>query len=533
MENLSAQNPTSYLPKTEIKAWYALAVITAVTAFINADRSIMTILVEDIKADLSVSDADIGFIFGTGISIFYALFNIAVGKLSDVWSRKRLMAIGISLCSLMVAMTGMARNFFTLALCRIGVGIGEASLSPASISLIADYFSVNWRARAMSISASGVSLGTGFGIFLGGYILEFWTSTYPNHAIAPMGLKGWQAALIALAIIGLLLSLLLLTIKEPQRGGSEGIYTPPEEQPFLKTWQVMSTIFPVFSLWALYRLGGKQAVIKNLVLLIAFVMLAGLLIWLTGSLVQWVALFFGIYCVACWLQALKISDNAMYSMLMGCKTLLLIFLGVSLVIFFVAAMLTWVGPFYQRVFDVGSGEIGAVIGVTASVAGLGGTLTGGVISDLVRRHTAKAAGFVLLSAIALTLPIAFFMLTTQQLHLSYIAYGLYMFVVSSWYGVCLSLISELVMPRMRATTVALFTIVITFSGFAMGPYCVGYLSDMFLAQGLDGAQALQHSLTAALVVLPCAFAAIWVAIKSMDQDISMRETRAQRLGESC
>ena len=137
----------------------------------------------------------------------------------------------------MTALSGTARSFGALAAFRIGVGIGEASASPAAFSMLADYFSPKQRATVSGIYASGVYIGAGIGIFLGGLILDSWHSVYPDPESSPFNLRGWHVAFFAVGLPGILLAIWVATIREPVRGISEGLVTPPHPAPFREAWK--------------------------------------------------------------------------------------------------------------------------------------------------------------------------------------------------------------------------------------------------------------------------------------------------------
>ena len=117
-------------------ARYVLAVLVLVYVFNFLDRQIPAILAERIKEDLQIGDAQLGYLYGTAFAVFYALFGIPLGRLADAWDRRRLIAWGLGFWSLMTAASGFARTFGGLALARVGVGVGEASATPAAYSLL-------------------------------------------------------------------------------------------------------------------------------------------------------------------------------------------------------------------------------------------------------------------------------------------------------------------------------------------------------------------------------------------------------------
>ena len=182
--------------------WYALLVLVLVYVINFVDRQIISILAQDIKHDLHLRDAQIGFLYGTAFAVFYALFGIPLGRLADSWYRGRLIALGLGLWSAMTALSGFASSFAMLATARIGVGIGEASASPAAYSMISDYFPQEKRATALSIYSAGLYVGGGLSLPVGGLISSGWTRAWPHAADAPLGLAGWQAAFLAVGIPG-------------------------------------------------------------------------------------------------------------------------------------------------------------------------------------------------------------------------------------------------------------------------------------------------------------------------------------------
>jgi MFS family permease len=188
---------------------YALSVLLAIYTFNFLDRQILGILQESIKADLGLSDTQLGALTGFAFAIFYATLGIPIASLADRTSRTRLIAFALSLWSLMTALCGVATSFIMLLCCRIGVGVGEAGCTPPAHSLIADYFPRDKRATAIAIYSLGVPLGGMIGLAAGGWLNE---------------LVGWRATFFIVGLPGLLLALIAcLTVKELPRGYSDGL----------------------------------------------------------------------------------------------------------------------------------------------------------------------------------------------------------------------------------------------------------------------------------------------------------------------
>jgi len=149
-----------------------LAVLVLVYVLNFLDRQIVTILAEDIKADLGISDAQIGFLYGTAFAVFYAVFGIPLGRLADVWVRRSLIAAGLAFWSLATAVSGFTRSFAELGTARVGVGVGEASATPAAYSMLSDSFPPRVRATVLAIYSSGIYIGGGLGLLIGGQIVD-------------------------------------------------------------------------------------------------------------------------------------------------------------------------------------------------------------------------------------------------------------------------------------------------------------------------------------------------------------------------
>ena len=209
-----------------LRAWYAVAVLVLAFVFSFVDRIVIALLVEPIKADLGISDFGIGLLQGFAFALFYALLGIPIGRLSDRVSRRGIIATGIAIWSLMTAACGLARSFFGLFLARVGVGVGEATLSPAAYSMISDYFPREQLGRALGVYQSGAFFGAGIAFLVGGAAVQM-LSVYDGQVLPVLGeVRMWQLAFFVVGLPGLLVALLMLTVQEPaRRGKAAGIGT--------------------------------------------------------------------------------------------------------------------------------------------------------------------------------------------------------------------------------------------------------------------------------------------------------------------
>jgi len=196
-------------PPTFTKGYlrYALGLLTVVYIVNFVDRQILAILLQSIKADLGLSDFQLGLLGGTAFGLFYATMGVPIARLADVYSRKGVMAICLTIWSVMTALCGAATGFWSLLLVRVGVGVGEAGGSPPAHSMISDYFPAERRGTALGIFSLGVPLGILVGFMIGGWLDET---------------LGWRWAFAVVGLPGVLLAAIVaLTLREPQRGQSE------------------------------------------------------------------------------------------------------------------------------------------------------------------------------------------------------------------------------------------------------------------------------------------------------------------------
>jgi len=198
-------------------AWYVVFVLMLCYALSLIDRQILSLLVAPMKRDLQINDTRIGLLQGLSFALFYTLAGLPLGKLADSHPRRKIVTTGVVAWSLMTAACSMARNFWSLFLMRMGVGVGEAALSPAAFSLIADAFPAGQLGLALSVYSMGIYLGSGIAMIVGGSVVQSLSQT-PALSLPVLGtIASWRATFLVVGLPGLLIALLTLSIREPQR----------------------------------------------------------------------------------------------------------------------------------------------------------------------------------------------------------------------------------------------------------------------------------------------------------------------------
>ncbi len=202
---------------TKTVGWYTVGVLTVAYVFSFIDRSILTLLVGPIRADLGISDTQISLLHGLAFAVFYTLLGIPIASLADRCNRRNLIAVGVAFWSVATAACGLTRNFWQLFLARVGVGVGEAALSPAAYSMIADSFAPNRLGRALSVYTLGAFAGMGLAFVIGGAVISG-VATGSDVVLPLVGaLRPWQLVFFIVGLPGLLVALWILTLTEPAR----------------------------------------------------------------------------------------------------------------------------------------------------------------------------------------------------------------------------------------------------------------------------------------------------------------------------
>lgn len=219
-----AASPESEKLSTSYR-YYALAILTTVYVFNFIDRQILVILQESIKADLGLSDTQLGLLSGISFAIFYVTLGIPIARWADKGTRRDIVALAIGTWSFMTALSGAAQVYWQLLLARIGVAVGEAGGSPPAHSMISDMFAPAERATALSIYSMGINFGILIGFVIGGWVNDFF---------------GWRMVFFVIGAPGILWALVVrFTLKEPPRGYSENLSHVADAPPFLDVMRLL------------------------------------------------------------------------------------------------------------------------------------------------------------------------------------------------------------------------------------------------------------------------------------------------------
>jgi MFS family permease len=237
-------------------AWYTTGVLMIAYTLSYIDRQILSMLVGPIKADLGISDTQIGLLQGFAFAVFYTFVGIPMGRLADRGDRRRIIAWGIFFWSIATAACGLAKNFWQLFLARVGVGVGEAALSPAAYSMLADYFPPHQRGRALGVYSMGVYLGIGLAAIIGGAVVAGLGERPPLQVPLVGELAAWHVAFLVVGLPGVVLALWVRTLREPARrglaAGAPAQVPLAEVMGFLRAhWTLFGGHFVGFSLLAL------------------------------------------------------------------------------------------------------------------------------------------------------------------------------------------------------------------------------------------------------------------------------------------
>ncbi|MEO0877312.1 MAG: MFS transporter, partial [Bacteroidota bacterium] len=227
--------------KANRRGWTAVIILMIAYTFSFLDRYILNFLVEPMKADMGLTDTEVSLLLGASFGLFYSIMGVPLGRLADVYSRKKIIAFGVALWSLMTALCGVTKSYVQFFFARMGVGVGEATLSPATYSMLSDYFPREKLATAISVYSLGIYLGSALAALIGGYAVEHLADA--AAVVLPLfgEIHAWQLIFLFIGLPGLLVALLVMVIKEPARKGT-----------------ITSSAIPLSDVWAYLKQNGRK-----------------------------------------------------------------------------------------------------------------------------------------------------------------------------------------------------------------------------------------------------------------------------------
>jgi MFS family permease len=239
------------------RAGYALIALLLAYILSFIDRNVMAVLIGPIRADFAISDFQYSLLHGFAFSMFYIFLGLPIARLADRGSRKWVVTAGVFFWSLMTCLCGVTRSFSTLFLARVGVGVGEAALSPPAYSLLSDYFSEDSLPRAMAVYTLGITVGGGLAYIIGGGVYEYFTE-HGALSLPVLGdLRPWQTTFVIVGLPGFFLVLMLSLMSEPPRRGAPATdYSLAEVKTHLRLhWQAYGSLIMGVSLLAVLGYG--------------------------------------------------------------------------------------------------------------------------------------------------------------------------------------------------------------------------------------------------------------------------------------
>jgi MFS family permease len=438
-------------------AWYIVGVLTFVYIFSFIDRQIFSLLVGPLRHDLHISDTQISYLIGLGFVVFFALFGIPIGRLADIYSRRMIIGVGLVVWSLFTAGCGLAHTFPQMLLLRMGVGAGEAALSPAAYSLITDYFPRNRLATAISVYSMGIYIGGGLSYLLGGLVVRY-AAGQAMWNLPLVGLiRSWQLIFFMVGLPGIALVLLLYTIREPKR-------------------QRASASTPKTQSTSADASGTLAALPRGL--------------WSRSIFLRFIGSV--------------LSTQTLAYMRENWKTLLFHNLGFSLLSLSSYAGGAWIPEFYRRRFHFSVPTIGIVFGACVAVFGCLGIIGAGRLADHLRsRGRANANLYVAMLVAMVLVPIHFFAYLSPSANWALLWLPLALALAAAPFGIAPAAIQEIMPATMRAQASSLYLLIVNLIGLGIGPTAVAVCTQYLFRRD----DAVHYSL-ALVSSIACALAAL-------------------------
>jgi MFS family permease len=461
--------------------WYALGLLAVINVLNYLDRNVIFALFEPIKRDLALTDSQLGWL-GSAYILVFSVAALPFGVLSDLRSRRAVIAVGVGIWSAFTSLSGLVRSFTQLFVTRAAVGIGEAAFGPASSSLVADYFPGPGRAVAMGILSAGIPLGGVAGLWLGGQLEAMY---------------GWRVAFMAVGVPGFLLAVLAGQLRDPTRPA-----TPIHLLKLLKKFEigtaklfrqfapliVCSAVGGIAAYW-LDHYYGADSVVDAAVLAIAVSLGLTVNIWMWFWQIRQDRIAdtpFGPELTGPVGDAFDELVRAL-KVVLRTPTLVYVFLAGAMISFGLNGIVGWGPTFASRELGWTPAEASTKLGLVGLLVGTAGTLTGGFVADALRKRT--ESGRVITTAIGLLIggPLAIWVLTIRDPQLFVWAFGAAFFFLTWYNGPLAATIFDVVPSRISATVVGAYLLFIHLAGDAIAFPLIGSLSDRF---GLDRAVLL-------------------------------------------
>ena len=395
-------------------AWTTVIVLSLTYMFSYMDRQILILLVEPIKNDLQITDTQVSLLTGFAFAIVYTVSGIPMGRLADRWIRKYVIIIGVTIWSVLTIFCGFARNFGQLFVARMGVGFGEAALTPTAYAMVPDLFPPKRLAFAMSVFALGATLGSGASLILSGVIIgqisDIGDITLPLIGIV----RPWQLVLIIVGGLSLLMVVPLTLIPEPKRLGSQLVKpdaSSDQQQSYLSSSQL-----------------PFKKVLEYL-----------------------------------WEQR---------------RFYLPFILGSSLINLYVYGSAAWAPSFFIRVHDWNASEVGVTIGlITIPPVIIGGLCSGWLADKLYQKGNLAAAIHISVIAAALCCLLVPLFIYIPSMPLKLLVLVLYMLPISAS-GVLFPTIIQMATPSpIRAQVSATLLMFSNLVGIGLGPTVIALITD--------------------------------------------------------
>ena len=446
---------------------YALALLTLINVVNYLERNAIFALFEPIKRDIGLTDAHLGWLASAYVLIF-SLTALPVGILSDLRSRTAVTAAGVAIWSVFTSLGGLVRGFTQLLVTRAAVGLGGAAANAASTALVADYFTGKSRAAAMSIFTAGLALGGVTGILLAGQLEAMY---------------GWRVAFMALGLPGFALAALVARLRDPVRGAGLPPIMDQLRSLHGTTLGIIRSCLPLLVGlglggllgFVLDRFYGADSAVDTAAVSICAA--AGLVV----NIRKWVRL-----------DAAETATGAPSSMqsafedltdafriVLHTPTLVYVFIGGAMISFGMNGIIGWSPAFMTRELDLTVATASALLGTWGLIAGIAGTLAGGVLADWLQQRYAWARVFVSSAGFLVGAPLAIWLLTIRDMHL-FVPVFCAAFFFLTWYNGPLTSVLFDVVPQSIGTTVAgAYLLFIHLAGDAIAFPLVGTLSDHF------------------------------------------------------